>query len=156
MVKVPVPEGNEGRGGRGGATSAIRGSDEAEIVKFLKPPNLFSAAGYASLVPRRSRSNTLLSASSSLTADIYRWRISSREISRAISATDFYAAITSRFSFLSSPCASSCTPIPISISSLAEEEGELSPYGKSVTSSVLPPRRTCRVILRLIRERQRT
>lgn len=91
-------------------TATRRGSSEAEAAKFLKPPNLFSAEPRQRLPrPRRLRSNTLRSASlSSATDSIYRRRISSREISRAISATDFYAAITPRFSFLfSTSCASS-------------------------------------------------
>lgn len=103
MLKLLRPEGNRG-GSSSECDSRIGRGRDCEIFKASQ----FVFGSRQRLPrPRRSRSNTLLSSNLSRCQHIYRWRISSREISRAISATDFYAAITPRFSFLfSSSCAS--------------------------------------------------
>lgn len=113
--------------------------EETEIFKALK----FVFGSRQRLIhPRRSPSNTLHSLGPSHTDSIHWRRISSREISRAISATDFYAAITPRFSFLfSSSCASFYAHSYIRLFSGGRGRWVLSQYGKSVTSSI--PTATC-------------
>lgn len=111
--------------------------------------------------PRRPRQNALrsISLSSSLlsTDSIYRRRISSREISRAISATDFYAAITPRFSFLfSTSCASSYNHSHIHLQQKRKVGSPRTANPLRAPYQPPPPARTYTVISELIRERRRT
>lgn len=110
------------------------GGDRVEAAKFLKPPNLFSAATNAFLVSECQ----LFLQPLSHRQRIY-WRcISSGEISRVISATDFYAAITPRFSFLFSTSGVLLRPFPYpSLLWRKRKVGWL--LRKSVTSSVPLP-----------------
>jgi len=106
-----------------------------EVEKFLKLLDLFSTAGrnaFLVLVSSYSPSPPSLSLCLS-SGSIYRRHISSREISRAISATDFYAAIILRFSFLfSSSCASFYAHSHIRLLSSGSGRWVDSPHGKSV------------------------
>lgn len=108
------------------------GGDRVETVKFLKPPNLFSVAANAFLVSSARRSSNLPH------SDNVYWRcISSGEISRVISATDFYAAITPRFSFLFSTSGVLLRPFPYPSLLWKRKVGcSVNPY---VTSSVPLP-----------------
>jgi len=89
-------------------------SDDRALEDWTRGWEIFKASRFVfdSRPKRLSRSHLFIlplpPLSLSLSSgSIYRRHISSREISRAISATDFYAAIILRFSFLfSSSCAS--------------------------------------------------
>lgn len=117
--------------GKKAATNAME--DQAEAVKFLKPPNLFSAAANAFLV------SVTLARILRRSSNLPHWQcILAVYILRRNKPSHFchwflcrhYPEILIPFLHLLRPS----TPIPISISSLAEEEGGL--LRKSVTSSI--------------------